>query len=133
MDEKRSHWANIWAPTEPKLSDLDAAFDEVRIAAEDEVLPDLDAAAIRRATKKMRPKLGQGVDRLSPLDIERLPDSALTELSSLFETIEEALAWPIQTQLVIGHMMPKHRGSGDRIIGILTMFARVWSMCREPE
>eukprot|EP00959_Pyramimonas_sp_CCMP1952_P383259 8030874-Pyramimonas_sp.AAC.1 len=29
--------------------------------------------------------------------------------------------------------MPRHRGTGDRIIGILKPLARVWSMCRQPE
>eukprot|EP00959_Pyramimonas_sp_CCMP1952_P339771 7115777-Pyramimonas_sp.AAC.1 len=51
----------------------------------------------------MRPKLGQGVDRLSPCNFKRLPGPALSELISIFESMESLLAWPVQTQLVIGH------------------------------
>eukprot|EP00959_Pyramimonas_sp_CCMP1952_P050992 1065156-Pyramimonas_sp.AAC.1 len=62
----------------------------------------------------MRPNIGQGVDRLSPTDVERQPDTALQSLSELYELIEHTLTWPCQTQMVIGHMQPKHRGDGDR-------------------
>eukprot|EP00959_Pyramimonas_sp_CCMP1952_P409175 8575230-Pyramimonas_sp.AAC.1 len=81
----------------------------------------------------MRASIGQGVDRLSPTGVERQPDASLQELSDIHAAVEESLCWPVQTQLVIGHMTPKHRGDGDRVIGLTSMFSRVWSQARGPQ
>eukprot|EP00959_Pyramimonas_sp_CCMP1952_P311008 6508588-Pyramimonas_sp.AAC.1 len=34
--------------------------------------------------------------------------------------------------MVIGHMQPKHRGDGDRVIGLMAMTCRIWSQARDP-
>eukprot|EP00959_Pyramimonas_sp_CCMP1952_P125502 2624047-Pyramimonas_sp.AAC.1 len=61
----------------------------------------------------MKARAGQGVDVLSPTDIERMPDIALTELSQLYAVIEGTLVWPVQLGLTIGRLLPK-KVSGDR-------------------
>eukprot|EP00959_Pyramimonas_sp_CCMP1952_P134833 2821573-Pyramimonas_sp.AAC.1 len=68
---------------------------------------------------------------MTPTDFERLPDSALAELAILFEACELHGCWPGQVLLIIGRMLTK-KVSGDRIIGLVAMFGRVWSMIREP-
>eukprot|EP00959_Pyramimonas_sp_CCMP1952_P135188 2828943-Pyramimonas_sp.AAC.1 len=65
----------------------------------------------------MRPRAGQGVDRLSPVDIERLPPEGLDELAQLLNDAEACLTWPWQLPLTIGRMLEKKSG-GDRIIGL---------------
>eukprot|EP00959_Pyramimonas_sp_CCMP1952_P278780 5828887-Pyramimonas_sp.AAC.1 len=68
---------------------------------------------------------------MTPTDFERLPDSALAELAIRFEACELYGCWPGQVSLIIGRMLPK-KVSGDRIIGLVAMLGRVWSMIREP-
>eukprot|EP00959_Pyramimonas_sp_CCMP1952_P250228 5230363-Pyramimonas_sp.AAC.1 len=71
----------------------------------------------------MKPRAGLGADQLTPCDIERLPDAGVAELATLFNTAEEFLAWPVQTMIVIGRLLPK-KISGDRVIGLITMLSR---------
>eukprot|EP00959_Pyramimonas_sp_CCMP1952_P293161 6131345-Pyramimonas_sp.AAC.1 len=78
----------------------------------------------------MKGKAGMGIDRLSPLDVERLPDVAIAELCSLYAAIEERKTWPWQTMLVVGRLLAKKSG-GDRVIGLIAMFCRIWSLARE--
>eukprot|EP00959_Pyramimonas_sp_CCMP1952_P013939 294860-Pyramimonas_sp.AAC.1 len=78
----------------------------------------------------MKTKAGLGVDRLTPIDFERLPDSALEELSGIYEAIEASVSWPWQLLVCLGRLLPK-KSSGDRVIGILPMFCRLWSLARD--
>eukprot|EP00959_Pyramimonas_sp_CCMP1952_P197376 4127665-Pyramimonas_sp.AAC.1 len=71
-------------------------FQQVREAAQDDVLPPISVEDIRAALRQMRPRAGLGVDMLSPGDFGRLPDSALAELALLFEACEYHLVWPAQ-------------------------------------
>eukprot|EP00959_Pyramimonas_sp_CCMP1952_P439803 9207641-Pyramimonas_sp.AAC.1 len=64
---------------------------------------------------------------MTPADFARLPDSALAELAILFEACEQYGCWPGQVLLIIGRMLMK-KTSGDRIIGLVSMLGRVWSM-----
>eukprot|EP00959_Pyramimonas_sp_CCMP1952_P154621 3234696-Pyramimonas_sp.AAC.1 len=61
-----------------------------------------------------------GIDRLSPLDFERLPDEALAELCMLYPAM-----------VVVGRLLAKKPG-GDRVIGLIAMLCRVWNIAREP-
>eukprot|EP00959_Pyramimonas_sp_CCMP1952_P236982 4952571-Pyramimonas_sp.AAC.1 len=65
----------------------------------------------------MKAAAGLGADRMTPIDVERLPSVALVELAELLNAIERTLAWPHQTQLIIGKPLPK-KLSGDRVIGL---------------
>eukprot|EP00959_Pyramimonas_sp_CCMP1952_P284246 5941592-Pyramimonas_sp.AAC.1 len=44
---------------------------------------------------------------------------------------EQQVAWPYQVPVTLGGLLPK-KGGGDRAIGLLTTFARIWSLTREP-
>eukprot|EP00959_Pyramimonas_sp_CCMP1952_P196134 4100583-Pyramimonas_sp.AAC.1 len=79
----------------------------------------------------MKASTGQGVDFLSPVDLERLPDTALAELALLFTACEACLCWPGQLLLILGGMLPK-KVQGDRIIGLVPLLGRLWSLIREP-
>eukprot|EP00959_Pyramimonas_sp_CCMP1952_P309315 6473240-Pyramimonas_sp.AAC.1 len=75
----------------------------------------------------MKGKAGMGIDRLSPLDFERLPGEALAELCTLYSAIEECKTWPWQTMMVVGRLLAKKSG-GDRVIGLIAMLCRVWGL-----
>eukprot|EP00959_Pyramimonas_sp_CCMP1952_P206442 4317403-Pyramimonas_sp.AAC.1 len=45
--------------------------------------------------------------------------------------IEAELVWPRQTMITLGRLLPK-KTEGDRLIGLLSMFSRLWSLIREP-
>eukprot|EP00959_Pyramimonas_sp_CCMP1952_P251040 5246873-Pyramimonas_sp.AAC.1 len=68
----------------------------VRSRAEVEQLVPLDVADVRAALARMKARAGLGIDRLSPTDIERLPDEGIQCLCDLFHMIEEGLSWPWQ-------------------------------------
>eukprot|EP00959_Pyramimonas_sp_CCMP1952_P241868 5055622-Pyramimonas_sp.AAC.1 len=78
----------------------------------------------------MKSRAGLGIDRLTPLDSERLPDCALDELAGIFETIEATCTWPWQLLVVLGRLLPK-KSSGDRVIGLMAMVTRLWSLSRD--
>eukprot|EP00959_Pyramimonas_sp_CCMP1952_P148013 3097393-Pyramimonas_sp.AAC.1 len=46
--------------------------------------------------------------------------------------IEEGLSWPWQVMCVVGKLLGKKSG-GDRVIGLIAMLCRVWSMAREVQ
>eukprot|EP00959_Pyramimonas_sp_CCMP1952_P378069 7919716-Pyramimonas_sp.AAC.1 len=68
----------------------------------------------------MKGRAGMGVDMLSPLDFERLPDEALAELVLLYQACEYHLVWPGQILLILGRLLPQ-KSNGDRIIGLVSM------------
>ena len=69
---------------------------------------------------------------MSPVDVERLPDSALEEARGLCRLVEEGLAWPWQAMAAVGRLLGKKSG-GDRVMGLLATFCRLWSMAREGQ
>eukprot|EP00959_Pyramimonas_sp_CCMP1952_P388825 8146731-Pyramimonas_sp.AAC.1 len=78
----------------------------------------------------MKPSPAMGVDRLCSLDVDRLPDIALAELAALLALCEQHQVWPHQILITIGTLLPK-KSNGDRVIGLLSHFARMWSQSRE--
>eukprot|EP00959_Pyramimonas_sp_CCMP1952_P095115 1989012-Pyramimonas_sp.AAC.1 len=80
----------------------------------------------------MEARAGQGIDRLSQLDLERLPDEALSELAELFNMFEECQTWPWQLMGVLGRLLPLKAEGQFRVIGLIRVLCRVWSLAREP-
>eukprot|EP00959_Pyramimonas_sp_CCMP1952_P266738 5576813-Pyramimonas_sp.AAC.1 len=80
----------------------------------------------------MKARAGQGTDQMSPVDIQRLPDEGIEQLTSLFEACEAQLTWPWQAPMVLGRPLPKKSG-GDSVIGLLAMLTRVWPLAREED
>eukprot|EP00959_Pyramimonas_sp_CCMP1952_P206729 4323520-Pyramimonas_sp.AAC.1 len=66
---------------------------------------------VLKAAGQMKAKAGLGIDRLTPVDIQRLPAAGVAELVHIFEAVEAVLAWPIQTALVVVKLTPKKSGS----------------------
>eukprot|EP00959_Pyramimonas_sp_CCMP1952_P161537 3377912-Pyramimonas_sp.AAC.1 len=56
-------------------------FQRVEDAVGGDPLEPISVRDIRPALKQMKASTGQGVDFLSPVDLERLPDTALAELA----------------------------------------------------
>eukprot|EP00959_Pyramimonas_sp_CCMP1952_P081760 1707904-Pyramimonas_sp.AAC.1 len=78
----------------------------------------------------MKPSSATGVGRLCSLDVDRLPDIDLAELAALLSLCEHHQVWPHQVLITIGTLLPK-KISGDRVIGLLSHFGRMWSQARE--
>eukprot|EP00959_Pyramimonas_sp_CCMP1952_P307063 6426782-Pyramimonas_sp.AAC.1 len=57
---------------------------------------------LNAATGKLGPRKAQGVDRLSPLDIERLPDCAKEQFLAILQKAEEHCMWPPQLNGTLG-------------------------------
>eukprot|EP00959_Pyramimonas_sp_CCMP1952_P158435 3313381-Pyramimonas_sp.AAC.1 len=123
VDQKAQPFIKLWAPHPLQEESVCQAFADVRAAAVLEPLEPLDIAGIRAAAHAMKPRAGLGVDVLTPLDFERLPDLALDELRGLYAVVEETLVWPSQVSLALGRLLPKNL-KGGRVIGVLSMFTR---------
>eukprot|EP00959_Pyramimonas_sp_CCMP1952_P215827 4514378-Pyramimonas_sp.AAC.1 len=102
---------------------------DIRRRVRDEALPPLTVLDIRQALKRMKVGGAMGVDRICVHDLDRLPDVALAEMCIILSVCEEVQCWPHQVLLIIGTLLPK-RLAGDRIIGLLSYLARVWSQSR---
>eukprot|EP00959_Pyramimonas_sp_CCMP1952_P121087 2531553-Pyramimonas_sp.AAC.1 len=63
-------------------------MDPIKAEAEFQELPPLTGEMLRAAAHKMRPRAGQGVDRLSPLDAERPPPEGLDNLAQVLTAVE---------------------------------------------
>eukprot|EP00959_Pyramimonas_sp_CCMP1952_P253417 5294876-Pyramimonas_sp.AAC.1 len=79
----------------------------------------------------MSARAGLGVDMFTPVDFQRLPRIAVSEMTSVLQSIEPTLAWPIQLMMVLCRLFPKKQ-TGDRAIVILAMVTRLWSLHRGP-
>eukprot|EP00959_Pyramimonas_sp_CCMP1952_P198840 4158887-Pyramimonas_sp.AAC.1 len=80
----------------------------------------------------MSARSGPGIGRVTPTDIERLPDEGIQCLCDLFRMIEEGLSWPWRVTCVVGKLLGKKSGGG-RVIGLIAMLCRVWSMAGEEQ
>eukprot|EP00959_Pyramimonas_sp_CCMP1952_P391202 8198264-Pyramimonas_sp.AAC.1 len=78
----------------------------------------------------MRPRSGQGVDRLSPFDVERLPSEGLDEWIHLLNTAEACLTWPWQLVLPIGRML-EQTSREIRNQSLVGMIPCIWSTSRQ--
>ena len=130
IDEKSKKWHTLWHDPKFDLSEVEQAFGQIRAWAAVNVLSPIDGEEVRVALSKMKPMAGLGIDGLTPLDMQRLPPEGHDALAKLLNTIEEVGTWPTQLLVVLGRLLPKKSG-GDRIIGILGMVRRTWSLVRE--
>eukprot|EP00959_Pyramimonas_sp_CCMP1952_P217351 4545896-Pyramimonas_sp.AAC.1 len=71
----------------------------------------------------MEQTAAMGVDRLTALDTDRLPDAAFEELAVVLAACGACQAWPHRQLLTIGTLLQK-KISGDRVIGLLPHIAR---------
>ena len=67
----------------------------------------------------------------TPVDLQRLPVTAVSELALIMEAIDNQLTWPVQTMLILGPLTPK-RTAEDKAIGLVSMLGRLRSLIREP-
>eukprot|EP00959_Pyramimonas_sp_CCMP1952_P256242 5352125-Pyramimonas_sp.AAC.1 len=61
------------------------------------------------------PPPGLGVDGVTPVDFQRLPQTALQEMALQFTAIEDPLTRPIQTQVTLGKLTPEKTGTNRAI------------------
>eukprot|EP00959_Pyramimonas_sp_CCMP1952_P115199 2408092-Pyramimonas_sp.AAC.1 len=106
-------------------------FQKVEDAVDGGPLQPISAHDIRVALKQMKASTGQGIDFLSPVDLERLPDTGLAELALLYTACEACLRWPGQLPLILGRAPPE-KVHKFRIIGLVPLLGRLWSLIREP-
>eukprot|EP00959_Pyramimonas_sp_CCMP1952_P274210 5731754-Pyramimonas_sp.AAC.1 len=118
IDKKAQHWHKLWTSSQDiSMDTVSATFRRIKEATFPGDFPEITTSDIRGALRRMKPRAGQGLDRLSPTDLDRLPDAALAALASLFVMTEESCTWPWQLLPVLGRPLPK-KSSGDRIIGL---------------
>ena len=79
----------------------------------------------------MSGKKAKGIDAIGPIEIQRLPAPARQELADLYAMVERTGFWPPQIFAVLGAVAPKPKG-GDRILGQLPFFMKLWSKIRYP-
>eukprot|EP00959_Pyramimonas_sp_CCMP1952_P384074 8049296-Pyramimonas_sp.AAC.1 len=80
IDEKVKGWHKLWRAGDSDAQELDALLHQVREATQCDQMPPLTNEDVRGALRRMKARAGLGVDRLSPLGFERLPECAITEL-----------------------------------------------------
>eukprot|EP00959_Pyramimonas_sp_CCMP1952_P454062 9469293-Pyramimonas_sp.AAC.1 len=132
IDHKVTRWHELWSSgASVDGQRLIQVLEDARAEADLRSLPPLTGTMIHEAAHSMKPRAGQGVDRLSQLDIERLPPEGVGELAQLLNDAEACLTWPWLLLLTIGRMLEKKSG-GDRIMGLVGMTPRVSSKLREP-
>eukprot|EP00959_Pyramimonas_sp_CCMP1952_P328872 6885255-Pyramimonas_sp.AAC.1 len=107
IDTEARRWQDLWAPHPVGKDRMQRAFETARAAAELEPMEPIAEWDVRRPARAMRANTGLGADRMAPIDVESLPSEALVELAELLNTVEQTLAWPHQTQLIIGKLLPK--------------------------
>ena len=130
IDHTALHWHQLWAPGPIDEEGIARLFHRIRSLLDSHSLPPLDVALLRRALRAMRPRTGRGVDQMTPLDFERLPDAALQEMVHMLCQAEAVASWPRQVLLVVGRLLGKKSG-GERVIEVFSMFTRCWSVLRE--
>eukprot|EP00959_Pyramimonas_sp_CCMP1952_P368536 7719680-Pyramimonas_sp.AAC.1 len=117
IDKKAQHWHKLWTSSQDiSMDTVSATFRRIKEATFPGDLPEITTNDIRGTLRRMKPRAGQGLDRLSPTDLDRLPDAALAAIA--FVMVEESCKWPWPWQLpVLGRLLPR-KSSGDRTIGL---------------
>eukprot|EP00959_Pyramimonas_sp_CCMP1952_P201502 4213570-Pyramimonas_sp.AAC.1 len=77
VDRKVLRYHKLWHSEVASWDGILATMGTVRSRAEVEQLVPLDVADVRAALSRMKARAGLGIDRLSPTDIERLPDEGI--------------------------------------------------------
>ena len=129
---KGKAFQKLWSPVPPDTSAIKDLLRRIRLAAEEEPLPPITADMVLKAAAHMKPRAGLGIDRLPPVDFQRVPKIGLAELVLILEAIENRMTWPIQTSMIVVKLTPKKSGT-DRGIGLVSMIGRLWSKIRECE
>eukprot|EP00959_Pyramimonas_sp_CCMP1952_P252098 5267480-Pyramimonas_sp.AAC.1 len=70
IDYNVGNWHRLCCSRPLDHDKLHRTFDSIRGAAEVEALPLLPGEEVQAAARQMRPRAGQGADRISPLDVE---------------------------------------------------------------
>ena len=79
------------------LCEVCALFAEIQAARDDEQLSPLSPERVLRATKLMKARAGQGIDQMSPVDIQRLPGEGFWQAALLAQQEQFMLAIYIRT------------------------------------
>eukprot|EP00959_Pyramimonas_sp_CCMP1952_P017987 381461-Pyramimonas_sp.AAC.1 len=80
IDHKVAKWQALWRSGSLAFQYIMDVCAIIRDHARIEQIEPLTIADLRQAAAAMRPKAGLGIDQMSPLDFDRLPDCAVAEL-----------------------------------------------------
>ena len=94
IDQRARRWRQPRAPEPADLEEVGALHLDLRSQLDLSELGPLDVEQLRAAAKALRPEAGRGVDQMTPLDFERLPDRALEQLVSPLQAVEICGPWP---------------------------------------
>ena len=130
LDLKRKEWQNRWTGA-ARLHDLQRLVADCRERARDEPLEALDVGQVLSLLSGLRTRTGRGTDNLGPADLRNAPHQAVTGLLHLFQSCEDAIAWPWQFLTMLEALLAKPAG-GERAVALLPWPVRLWSHLRKP-
>ncbi|CAK0814093.1 unnamed protein product, partial [Prorocentrum cordatum] len=126
-------WQKVWTAPADRTKAIPVALASFRVLAAQEALEPIAADCLNAATGKPGPRMAcrkaQGVDRLSPLDVERFPDCAKEQFLAVLHQAGAHCMWPPQLNGTLGAVAGKLAG-GDRVLGLLPMPVRIWARAR---
>eukprot|EP00959_Pyramimonas_sp_CCMP1952_P060864 1271204-Pyramimonas_sp.AAC.1 len=73
VGHKAQHFWQLWSPSPVDRGQVFELFRRIKVEAEVEQLPEITLQELDYATGRMKPKAGLGADRLTALDVQRLP------------------------------------------------------------
>ncbi|CAK0817692.1 unnamed protein product, partial [Prorocentrum cordatum] len=114
MLAKSTTWQKVWTAPADRTKAMPVALASLRVLAAQETIEPIAVDGLNAATGKLGPRKAQGVDRLSPLDVERLPDCAKEQFLAVLHQAEAHCMWPPQLNGTLGAV-------GDRVLGLLPM------------
>ena len=92
-------------------------------------LPRLTAGDLRAAARKFKRRTGLGCDSIHPCALGWLSDVLSGALADFFMCLESKGAWPAAIRTILLAQIPK-TGGGQRTIGLLPVFVRLWEKAR---
>eukprot|EP00959_Pyramimonas_sp_CCMP1952_P170968 3572827-Pyramimonas_sp.AAC.1 len=88
MGHNAKTFKSMCAPSPPDAGEIREVFRIIRGAAQHDSLPELTPDLVYASAEAMKAKAVLGVDVLSPVDYQRLPLAAMTELTDILRSAE---------------------------------------------
>lgn len=97
-----------------------------------DLLEPMQADRIMEASKAFKEGTALKVDIFHPRVLENAAEDTCEDVAALFQACEVERRWPEQVALTVYVMLPKE-GGGDRPIGIMAGWVRLWERARLPD
>ena len=131
---KRMEWTGIWnsADALANIPCLITRMSDLRELAILEKATPPTLAQVDEALTTFKTHTGKGLDNVGPNFYSSLPIEGRQQLTDVLVQCHRALAWPWQVLNNLCKLLPKASG-GDRVIGLMNFFARLYSRTQRPQ